>query len=627
MEWLQKSIKVEFPDNGEIMRASVETQSGDSCVKIINAVVEAYMDEVVLNERNDRLKRLDNLERVYSEAEQKVRTKRSELRALATALGTSDSDSLTVAQENALQQFGVMQTKLSEVQFQLMQAEGELEIAKKWEEQALAEMREAAAKSGETEVETPLASFVKPPAIANMEDEVARARGRLESLQRDLGFNHPSYRRMAEEVAVNEQILKQNLEEAQKVHQEQVELDRQRLEGTAPGMNPELAGKLESKYDFVSMIAKVETLKNQEKLLREKVDQLSEETRQLGLSSIDVELMRAEIDGLEDVLQRVSQEVERTKIELQTDSRIRLLSPAETAVPPDPKKRVKRAGALGIFGLFMPLGLVVLWDLTRRKVDDVDGVSKALSLDCIGTIPTATWDFTRDPKSARNQMKHFRLLESISAVATMLLHRAENNNMKVFMITSAVSGEGKSSVACLLSRSLSQFGKKVALVDFDLRRPTVHRFFGIPQTPGISEVLAGECSLADCTQHVGSHALDVFVAGQVDVSLQEKITDGTVAELFEELRREYDVVIVDSCPILPVVDSRLISKYTDGVVFTLLRDYSRFPQALRAVEILRSFGVHLLGALVIGGEQEQYGYHGYNYYAKQAARLPGSRDS
>jgi translation initiation factor IF-2 len=141
MEWLQKSIKVEFPDNGEIMRASVETQSGDSCVKIINAVVEAYMDEVVLNERNDRLKRLDNLERVYSEAEQKVRTKRSELRALATALGTSDSDSLTVAQENALQQFGVMQTKLSEVQFQLMQAEGELEIAKKWEEQALAEMR------------------------------------------------------------------------------------------------------------------------------------------------------------------------------------------------------------------------------------------------------------------------------------------------------------------------------------------------------------------------------------------------------------------------------------------------------------------------------------------------------
>jgi polysaccharide biosynthesis transport protein len=627
MEWLQKSIKVEFPEKGEIMRVSVETQSGDSCVKIINAVVEAYMDEVVLNERTDRSKRLDSLQKVYAEAEQNVRTKRSELRSLATALGTSDSDSLTVAQQNALQQFGLMQSKLSEVQFQLMQAEGELEVARKWEEQALAKMREAAAQSGGTKVETPSADFVMPPGIASMENEVARLRGRLASLHQELGDNHPSYRRLAEELAINERILKKNLDDARQAHQKQVELSRKQLKGTAPGMNPELAGKLQSKYDFVSMIAKAETLKNQDKLLREKVDQLSEETRQLGRSSIDVELMKAEIVSLEAVLQRVSQEVERTRIELQTNSRIKLLSPAETAIPPDPKKRYMRAGALGILGLLLPIGLVGMWDLTRRRVDDVNSVTKALSIENIGSIPNATWDFTRYPTSARNQMKHYRLLESVSAVATMLLHRANNNNMKVFMITSAVSGEGKSSVAYLLSQSLSQFGKKVALIDFDLRRPSVHRLFGIPQTPGVSEVLAGECSLADCTQHVGSHALDVFVAGQVDVSLQKKITDGSVAEIFEQLRRKYDVVIVDSCPILPVVDSRLISKYTDGVVFTLLRDYSRFPQALRAVEILRSFGVHLLGALVIGGEQEQYGYRGQSYYAKPTAGLPGSRDA
>jgi capsular exopolysaccharide synthesis family protein len=627
MDWLQNSIKVEFPGNGEIMRASLETQNSDSCVKIINAVVEAYMEEVVLNERNDRLKRLNSLEKVYSEAEQKVRTKRSELRALATALGTSDTDSLTVAQQNALQQFGVMQTQLSEVQFQLMQAEGELEIAKKWEEQTLAELKKTAAESGETEAETPVADFVKTPKINSLQDEVDRARSRLASLRGNMGVNHPSYRRMADELAFNEQVLKRNLEEAQQDYQKQLELDRERLKGVAPGMSPELAGKLKSNYDFVSMIAKAETLKNQEKMLLEKVDQLSEETRQLGLSSIDVELMRAEIEGLEDVLQRVSQEVERTKIELQTDSRIKLLSPAETAIPPDPKKRLMRAGALGAFGLFLPFGLVVLWDLARRKVDDSNSVSKALSIDSIGTIPIVTWDFTRDPTSARHQMKHHQLLESVSAVATMLLHRAENDNMKVFMITSAVSGEGKSSVAYLLSRSLAHFGKKVAVVDFDLRRPAVHRMFGVPQSPGVSEFLAGESSLEDCVQHIGSLSLDVFVAGQVEVSLQKKITDGTVAKLFEQLRHEYDIVIVDSCPILPVVDSRLISKYIDGVVFTLFRDYSRFPQASRALEILRSFGVHVLGSLVTGGDQEQYGYRSYNYYTKPTARLTDSRDS
>lgn len=621
MEWLQNSIKVEFPGNGEIMKASLETQNPSSCVKIINAVVEAYMEEVVLNERNDRLKRLNSLEKVYSEAEQKVRTKRQELKTMATAMGTSDSDSLTVVQQNALQQFGVMQNKLSEVQFQLMQAEGELQIAKKWEEQMLAELQEAASKSGETEEQTTPTDFVKPPKIVSMEDEIYRARARLASALGNFGVKHPTYRRMAEELAINEEILKRNLEEAMQLHEKQVELERQSLKGIAPGINPELAGKLQSRYDYVSMIAKIETLKNQERLLTEKVDKLFEETRQLGRSSIDIELMKAEIQSLEDVLQRVGQEVERTKVELKTDSRIKLLSPAEMAVPPDPKKRFLRAGALGAFGLFLPFGLVVIWDIARRKVDDVNSVSKALSIDSIGTIPTATWDFTRDPTSARNRMKHYRLLESVSSVATMLLHRAENNGMKVFMITSAVSGEGKSSVSYLLSRSLAQFGKKTALIDFDLRRPTIHRVFGIEPTPGISAVLAGECSLTDCAQHIESLDLDVFVAGQADVSLQKKVTDGTVEELFEQLRSEYDIVIVDSCPILPVVDSRLISKYTDGVVFTLLRDRSRFPQAARAVEILKSLGVNVLGALVIGGEQEQYGYHSHAYYTKPPAKL------
>lgn len=627
IEWLQKSIKVEFPDNGEIMRVSLETENRDSGIKIINAVVEAFMDEVVLNERNERVQRLDNLERVYSEAEQKVRSKRSELKALATALGTSDTDSLTVAQQNALAQFGVMQTKLSEVQFQLMQAEGELEVARKWEETVQAELEKAAAENPDSAVGESPAEFVIPPELSQMEDEIARSRSRLNSLQTDLGYKHPSVRRLAEEVSVSEQILKQNLEEAKEAHEKQMKLEIGLPARSASGLNSKSIAPFESKYDILSLTATIETLKNQERLLREKVDALSAETRQLGRSSIDVELMRAEIDGLEDVLQRVSQEVERTKIELQTESRVKLLSPADTAIPPDPKKRYLRAGALGVFGLFVPLGLAVLWDLSRRKVGDVLSVSKALSIESIGSIPKANWDFTHEPTGRRDQIKHFRLMESVSAVASMLLHRAEHQKMKVFMITSAVSGEGKSSVACLLSQSMSLFGKKVALIDFDLRRPTVHRFFGIAAGPGISEFLAGEKSLADCVQETGSNGLEVFVAGQAEISLQRKITDGTVAELFDQLRRKYDIVIVDSCPVLPVVDSRLISKYTDGVVFTLLRDYSRFPQAARAVEILKSFGVHLLGALVIGCEQEHYGYHGYHYYSKQPARLPSAPES
>ncbi len=87
------------------------------------------MKEVVVEERNQKLNRLNNLEQVYSDAEGKVRNKQGELKSLAAALGTSDTESLTVAQQTALQQFGKMQENLSSVQFDLMQAEGELNLA------------------------------------------------------------------------------------------------------------------------------------------------------------------------------------------------------------------------------------------------------------------------------------------------------------------------------------------------------------------------------------------------------------------------------------------------------------------------------------------------------------------
>ncbi len=83
MGWIRDNMKVSFPADGEVMQVSIEAKNPNSAVKIVNAVVNAYMDEVVLNERNERLQRRDNLERVYSEAEGKVRSKRAELKSLA----------------------------------------------------------------------------------------------------------------------------------------------------------------------------------------------------------------------------------------------------------------------------------------------------------------------------------------------------------------------------------------------------------------------------------------------------------------------------------------------------------------------------------------------------------------
>lgn len=330
VDWLQEYLEVAFPADSEIMQVTFKTRDPEYCKKIVNAIVDAYLNEVVLNERNAKLQRLYNLERVYSEAETKLQSKRNELKSMASALGTSDSDSLTVAQQNALQQYGLMQEKLIEVQFQLLQAEGQYKVAKEYEERLMGDRSTA-----QQQTDTTLSSFEPDlnqlPDIVKLEDEVESIRIRLASLEDSWGKNHPSMRKAARELSTRQQLLEKRKRDAR------ASLSRRPVAAMAVVSSTD--GD-RSMLDRLSIMAKVEVYKNQEAILQRQVNQLSDETRQLGRTSIDIELMRSEIKGLESVLLRVGEEIERTSIELKTAPRIRLLSAAEMSSPPDIKKRL-----------------------------------------------------------------------------------------------------------------------------------------------------------------------------------------------------------------------------------------------------------------------------------------------
>ncbi len=193
----------------------------------------------------------------------------------------------------------------------------------------------------------------------------------------------------------------------------------------------------------------------------------------------------------------------------------------------------------------------------------------------------------------------------------MILHSALIEKRQVFMISSAMPSEGKSTVACQLAQSLAKSGKRVALVDFDLRRPSVHTYLDLNLTPGLSEVLYDDIELDEAMQTLSNNPLEVLTAGRWSGHLSERCNSGSVTRLFDSLRSHYDLVIVDACPILPVHEARVVGKFTDGVILTLVRDRSRLPLAAQACEILRSFGIPVLGTVVIGGSSTGYSdyYH------------------
>lgn len=611
MGWLQEKLSVSFPGDGEIMNVSLSTPSSEACVTLVNAVANAFMDEVVVHERNERLQRLDSLERVYAEAESKVRNRRGELKGLATALGTGDTDSLTVAQQSALQQFGLMQEKLSDIQFELLKAEGDLKIAESLNARLLA-ANEGDPREAQLE---PLDE--RTDSVIRLEDEIAGLEGRLSMVLASVGSRHPTVQRMQGEIEVKRSLLEKHRLDARRSAELMAE---QRLTGGKSNSRLASPNGSSQVYDLMGLTSRIEVLKNQEKILQSKVEELSSETRQLGRSSIDIELMRSEITGLEEVLQRVGGEIERTSIELKTSSRIDLLSPAEKATPPNRMKRLLRSVALGLFGFFAPLGLLIVWDLSRKQVDNVEIVNQTLSLATLGTVPTVSRDPMRRHHaklSQRGQREQIELTEAFDAIASLVIHRATTEQRRVFMISSAVASEGKSTVSCLLAKSLAAAGKKVVLVDFDLRRPVVHQYLELEKSPGVADVLFGRESWANAVQPMGPHNLHVMVAGGREGLLSERLTSGAVEQLFNNLRSAYEFVIVDSCPVLPVVDSRIVGQFSDGVILTLIRDVSRLPTAVKACEILKSYGISVLGTVVIGGRSVAYP----NYYYEPKKRV------
>jgi capsular exopolysaccharide synthesis family protein len=208
-----------------------------------------------------------------------------------------------------------------------------------------------------------------------------------------------------------------------------------------------------------------------------------------------------------------------------------------------------------------------------------------------------------------------QLTEAVDALRTLLLHAARAADLQVVMVTSAGAGEGKTSVASHLAASLARAWRKTLLIDGDLRHPAVHRLFDQPPEPGFSEVLRGEVGAHDAIRPTAVSRLWAMPAGNWDSHAVQALAQESVRSLFEELKGQYDFVVVDSCPVLPVADSLLLAQHVDAVLLAVLRDVSRAPAVHAARQRLAGLGVRTLGAVVIGADGQSAGT-AYAYQGK-----------
>jgi capsular exopolysaccharide synthesis family protein len=370
------------------------------------------------------------------------------------------------------------------------------------------------------------------------------------------------------------------------------------------------------------LTGRVGLLQELEKRINDEVTRLKAEINNVGNQSIDVEMMRGEIDQLDDVLRTIAREREQLRVELRSKPRVEVLQRAPPGVPANEAVRFALAALAALAAFAAPVGLILLQDVHIKKVNSSHDVTRLLGVEVIGSVPVIPGRAIRQPTDSARQRKRYQfwqsaLSESVSKTAASLLRQADDSQLRAILVTSAVGREGKTTLATQLAMSLARAGRRTVLVDFDLRHPIIHSVYQLPLKPGICEALRGEIELSQTVQSTDTDNLGVVSAGQYDRATLQLLGHPATASRFKQLRDLGDFVIIDGCPVLPVADTGFLCSHVDGVVLAVRRDVSQLAQVQAAHEFLARCGIRVLGAVVT--ESNHAYYRDHHYLAHEAS--------
>jgi succinoglycan biosynthesis transport protein ExoP len=283
-------------------------------------------------------------------------------------------------------------------------------------------------------------------------------------------------------------------------------------------------------------------------------------------------------------------------------------------------------GIGGLLGSVIGFGLGCLVELADKTFHNPDEIMKQLNVPLIGHVPVIGQskrylieNSLIEPIICTYHRPKSQVSEAFRAVRTALYFNTQGKNHSVIQITSPTPGDGKSTLASNLAVSIAQSGKRILLVDADMRRPRQHSTFGISSKEGFATVLSGQSQWRDvmyeCEEIEG---LTIMPCGAKPNNPAELSSSPQVKVLIEEMRAEFDFVIIDTPPLLAVTDPCPIAARVDGVILCLRIKKNVRVSAERSIEMLASLGSKCIGLVVNGvGAQSGYGSQ-YTYGAYRA---------
>jgi polysaccharide biosynthesis transport protein len=628
---LRKAVMVMVVPNTYLIEVSMTSNNGYEAATIVNAVVDAFME--ANSEWSDGMTRVQiknletynvDLKNQTDELERKWKgyASKGDVELNLGGIGKKD-DGNGAKQEPGvnrssltIEEYRQVRQDLNSVRLELAQQEAWLASAK----QAVKRVGNNPAPIEQQEMidQQVKRRFSIDPEVGALAADIQKAETKLNDSKRiAVSADDPA-------VQTNVRKLKSLMAQYNKMWDAKQPILREQIELGADGRSLDPDREIrEAQLAVTKLQAKKTTLEAQLKSLDTKTMRQATDTVEIALI-VD---QRETLKGMQDA---VTRRLEQLRYEAKGEARIRPVNPNGAMVPTRPisDKRITFLAATPVGVLGAVLGLIVLLEIRSGRVDDPEVLSSRIKHEVFSIAPLPSLRPGDDANSEKAEQRLARFVQSLDHLRVAICEGGQAGEGRCVMITSATGGEGKTTLSAHLAARCANSGTTTLLVDADMRRASLGRLLDVPVGSGLVDVLAGDIDLDEALITVQAGGFHFLSAGTSGKDPSRVLKSSRFSELLARLRQTYDLVIIDTPPVLPVADALIMGRWVDGAVMAARFDASRLPLVERANRQLALAGIPVLGVVVNGvrGQDAAYGNYAYNYgyYSARADTSPSA---
>jgi capsular exopolysaccharide synthesis family protein len=582
------------PDRySELIKITMEAQNTPEAVQIVNAFVNAYMAIEASKETTGGDQKLAVLESERKVLSEKLERQRQTVRQMAEEYGTV---ALSGREEMMMQRVAALQAELTRIETRKITLQAQVELLQESKTQSIDAERLLTLRHNFVNSDLMVQSLTTN--IAQMEQALIVAK-------QTLAPTNPELQRKADLLETLKQRLEQRRQEVYKNFDEMIE--------------KEMASS--DKNQLKNLKAELKQAEAYEKRLQDTLAKENIETIELGRKHLAIQDQQEQLELTKELYDTVRRRIQELEMERKRPARISIAYDAN--VIPLRNKRIKYTAALILGSLACGMFLAILRDKADHSIHTPEDVTKRIGIRIIGTTVNA--DFFDTPALPH----HVAVADYETICANLGLLDGDGIPNKL-VITSAGMRDGKTTFAINLAMSLAKAGKKILLIDGDLRKPDIRRLLNLPKgSRGLQELLFGK-SFENSVQSVPSAGFDVLTADSRNMSdAFELLSQSHISKSINSISSRYDHIIIDTPPVLAFPDALLWAKTADGVILTTFAGHTEEKDLKDTLERLAQIKVKVLGTILNSVQAgHSYNRYGYSYYtAGHMTKSPRRKNS